>query len=248
MDAGRGYANVLARSSDGERFTPIAHVTSDDMAAASLERPCLVRRPDGGWRLYISCSTPNSKHWWVEALDADQPEDISAGRRTVILPGSAKEAWKDVVVLPGDIWQMWACRHPLDGGEDEADRMSTWYAISGDGLRWEVQGEALKPGGGWDRRGTRVTTAWSEPSGLVALYDGRASAAENWHERTGLATGTAGRLTAAEGPVPAVVGTALRYTCVVPTDDGLRVFFEQTRSDGAHDLRTVYVPRQSDVS
>lgn len=248
VDAGRGYANVVARSDDGERFTTVATVTSEAIGAASLERPALVRRPDGGWRLYISCSTPHSKHWWVEALDADEPEGLPEGERSMVLPGSADEAWKDVVVVPGDTWQMWACRHPLTEGDDEADRMSTWYFTSADGLSWEQRGEVLRPGAGWDRRGARLSTVWEEGEHLVALYDGRASAAENWYERTGLARGSATGFTALGGPVPAAAGPALRYASVVATGDGLRVYFEQTRADGAHDLRTVYVPRPSGVS
>ncbi len=241
---GRGYANVVARSEDGVRFETVATVTSASMGAASLERPALVARPDGGWRLYVSCSTAGSKHWWVEAVDADTPAGLAAGDRTVVLPGSAAEAWKDVVVRADDDgWRMWACRHPLDGGDDEADRMTTAYATSRDGLAWELQGTALGPGTGWDRRGARVTSV--EPDGdggWWALYDGRASAAENWQERTGLAAGTAGRLTPVGGPVPAEVA-ALRYASAVPTAAGWRVFFEAVASTGAHELRAVNVPR-----
>ena len=36
----------------------------------SLERPALVALPGGGWRLYVSCATPGTKHWRVDALDA----------------------------------------------------------------------------------------------------------------------------------------------------------------------------------
>lgn len=241
VGAGRGYANVVARSADGLSFTPVATVTSEDLGTASLERPALVRLPDGGWRLYLSCATPGSKHWQVVALDAARPEDLPGGARSSVLPGSATEAWKDVVVLPGEPWQMWACRHPLDGGDDAADRMSTWRFTSADGLSWVPTGEVLRPGAGWDRRGTRVSAVWSEGGRLVTLYDGRASAAENYEERTGLAVGTADGLTPVEGPVPATPGGALRYACVVPVGDGLRVYVEQARSDGAHDLRTLLV-------
>lgn len=229
----------------GVHFAKVATVTSASMQAASLERPALVVRAHGGWRLYVSCSTLGSKHWWVEALDADEPSGLATGRRTVVLPGSAEEAWKDVVVSTGaDGWHLWACRHPLDGGDDEADRMSTWYATSADGLEWTMQGEALAPGQGWDRRGARVTAVWPGSDGVLqALYDGRASAQENWYERTGTASGPAAALTATGGPVPAEPGRALRYATVVPDGDGLRVYFERTRGDGAHDLRTVYVPR-----
>jgi hypothetical protein len=246
---GRGFANVVARSTDGVAFEVVATVTSDEMKCASLERPALVTRPDGGWRLYVSCSTYASKHWWVEALDADSPDQLSAAHRTMVLPGDDTVAWKDVVVhRTGDLWRMWACRHPLDGGDDEADRMSSWYATSDDGLDFTFHGEALGPGDGWDRRGARITSALPDGDGWYALYDGRASAAENWVERTGAAQGSAGSLSAVAGPVPATVGIACRYASAVPDEGGVRVYFEATSQTGSHDLRTVYVPRPAGAS
>ncbi|MFI6737777.1 hypothetical protein ACIBI9_33060 [Nonomuraea sp. NPDC050451] len=66
---GRGYAVVAARSADGERFETLTTVTREQMDAESLERPSLVRLPDGRWRLYLSCATTGTKHWRVEAAD-----------------------------------------------------------------------------------------------------------------------------------------------------------------------------------
>lgn len=246
VDQGRGYANVVARSVDGVTFETVATVTSAQFDCASLERPALVQRPDGGWRLYVSCSTPGSKHWWVEAVDAETPDQLSTGSRTVVLPGDETEAWKDVVVhATEDGWRMWACRHPLDGGDDAADRMSTWYFESADGLAWMAGAEALAPvPDTWAARGTRVADVRFDDGRWWALYDARRSAEENWRERSGLAVGEApNQLTALAGPVPEQVGTALRYASVVEINGGLRAYFEATGHEGAHDLRTVYVPR-----
>jgi hypothetical protein len=251
VDQGRGYANVVARSDDGLSFQPVATVTRSQFSCASLERPALVQRPDGGWRLYISCSSLGSKHWWVEALDADTPAELPDGKSTVVLPGDEDAAWKDVVVMVEDgEWRMWACRHPLDGGPDRADRMSSWYATSEDGLDWKLHGPALEPQPDtWDARGARVASVVRRDGRWWALYDGRRSAEENWRERSGLAVGNGpDQLTAVAGPVPQRAGTALRYTSLVTLPDGYRLYYEATGPDGAHDLRTVYVPRPSGES
>ena len=256
LGLGRGYANIVAVSADGVAFRTVAAIPVDLFGAASLERPALVRRPDGGWRLYVSCSTPGSKHWWVEALDTlpgQGPHALPGGRRTVVLPGDETSAWKDVVVTPpaartdstdaaAALWQMWACRHPLDGGDDQADRMQTWYATSHDGLAWQLHGPALRPTpGSWDARGTRATSVLQVDGTWLVSYDGRASAAENWYERTGFALGSAGRLVATAGPVQRA-GRTLRYLTVASLPGGRRWYAECDRPDGANELRTVWVP------
>jgi hypothetical protein len=140
---------------------------------------------------------------------------------------------------------MWACRHPLDGGDDAADRMSTWYATSDDGLAWTMVAEALRPvAGTWCARGVRVSDVVRTNGHWWALFDGRRSAAENWQERTGLAVGDRpDRLAVVAGPVPQQVGTALRYASVVELGDRWRIYFEASAPDGSHELRTVVVPR-----
>ena len=242
VDQGRGYANVLARSADGVHFAPVATVTSEQFGCASLERPALVPLPDGGFRMYVSCSTWNSKHWWVEAVDI--AADGSVGARTMVLPGDSATAWKDVVVhRDGAEWQLWGCRHPLDGGDDEADRMTSWYATSNNGIDWDWQGAALVPTPGrWDARGTRIASVLPTDGGWLAFYDGRASAHENWHERTGVAFGDTPARFTAEGP-PTPQGQTVRYLSFAEDGEGYRLYWEASRVDGAHDLRTAYVPR-----
>ncbi len=247
VDQGRGYANVVARSSDGVRFETVATVTSAAFESASLERPALVPLDHGGFRLYVSCSTWGSKHWWVEAVDVTAAGDV--GNRTMVLPGDAATAWKDVVVhRQGGDWQMWACRHPLDDGDDEADRMTTWYATSGDGTDWQWHGTALAPAPGrWDARGTRIASVLGVYGGWLAFYDGRASAQENWHERTGVAFGAGPDSFVADGP-PTPPGQTARYLSLAELPDGYRLYWEASRVDGAHDLRTAYVPRPESLS
>ena len=80
-----------------------------------------------------------------------------------------------------------------------------------------------------------------------AYYDGRSTAAENWEERTGLAWSTHGLAefaAVAGGPVavsPHAPG-GLRYLSVIDLGAGrYRLFYEATRENGSHELRTELV-------
>jgi hypothetical protein len=244
---GRGVTTVVARSHDGLRFETVAEVHRDSFGAESFERPVILRTPQGRWRLYLSCATPTSKHWWVECLESARPEDLAGGARTVVWPGSADLAVKDPVIRVDDRrrWHAWVCEHPLTEPGQE-DRMSTAYHSSDDGLVWQRHGTVLEPRTGrWDARGARVTDVVTlEP--LVVLYDGRAQAEDNWFENTGTARGLTGcgpadQLVADEGTPRRSAGSdgAYRYASTVRLPDGTtRLYVEAARADGAHDLVT----------
>lgn len=242
-DQGRGYAVAIARSADGVRFETIGMITSTEMDAESLERPALVRTGDGLWRLYLSCATWGTKHWRVELIEAAMPAAFDPELRKVVLPGDSRSAVKDpVIVSQAGTWHLWASVHPL-ADPASADQMTTDYATSSDGVSWTWHGTALSPRPGeWDARGVRVSAVRFTPDGVVAYYDGRASAAENFEERTGLAAGTLpGSLTAiGSDPVAqAPGGGGLRYLDIVDLGAGRqRLYYELTRPDGLHELRT----------
>ena len=241
LNSGRGVGVVVAKSLDGVNFKPVCEVSREAFGAASLERPVILPT-DLGWRLYLSCATPNSKHWWIDALDAERPEELPFGDRHVVLAGDAEWAVKDPVIIRGEgDWRMWVCCHPL-AEQGHEDRMITRFATSVDGLRWQDKGIVLSgTPGTWDARGTRVTAILSE-SPLTVLYDGRAAAAENWYERTGLARDHHGSLIpVGDGPTAEspYSDRSLRYASAVALPDGrTRFYFEAARPDGSHDLMT----------
>lgn len=242
LSEGRGVAVVIARSADGVGFEPVAEVHREAFGCESFERPVLVALPEGGWRLYLSCATPDSKHWWVDSLTAATPEQLPAGVRRVVLPGDDAVAVKDPVVeRTQEGWRMWLCCHPLTEAGHE-DRMTTRMLTSPDGLDWTDRGEVLagRPGR-WDARGARVTTVVSEQP-LVVLYDGRPDAESNWFETTGVARWDGIRLVADdEDPIASPFSDgAWRYASAVRLPDGrTRFYVEAARADGAHDLVTV---------
>jgi hypothetical protein len=236
--ARRGGAVVLARPADDERLEPVAELDKDRFGAESLERPALVRL-DAGWRLYLSCATPGSKHWWICALDAPALEGLAAAEPHTVLPGDGNTGVKDPVIRRRDDgWHAWVCCHPLEEPGEE-DRMTTAHATSADGLAWTWRGTVLagRPGS-WDARGARVTAVLADGR---ASYDGRATREENFSERTGLAVpaSSAAELVAAtDGPV-----CDARYLDVLPLPGGAhRLYYEAPLPDGSHELRTELIP------
>lgn len=245
---GRGYAAAIAFARDGVSFETVALIAKEEVNAESLERPWLVRLLDGRWRLYLSCATTGTKHWRVEVVDAQHPAEFDVRRREVVLPGDVtKRAVKDPVIKRhGGQWHMWAAIHPL-ADPLETDQMSTEYATSADGLDWTWHGTALiGRAGQWDARGARVTAVTFGERSVTAYYDGRASAAENFEERTGVAVGADPLALIATSPPSGgpfasspYQGGGLRYVDVASMADGrVRLYYEMTQPDGSHALMT----------
>lgn len=242
---GRGYANIVADWTAAGPTTQ-AVIRRDQHAADSLERPCLIRT-DTGWRLYISCATPGTRHWRVDVLAAPTIAELPEAPPVTVLPGDASVAVKDPVIrVDGDGWHLWASCHPLDDPA-ATDRMTTEYATSPDGVDWTWRGTALTGSPGWDARGVRFADVLRLGDGYLALYDGRANEQENWEERTGaaVADSPAGPWRKVEGPVfVSPTGTGgLRYLSAVDDTGGVRLFYESARADGSHELRTQLISR-----
>ena len=243
VDKGRGNQAYVARSpiDDGVHFETLCAIDKADMNAESLERPALDVTSDGDWDLYLSCATFNSKHWRIERLRASRPEDFSATTRETVFPGSAEFGIKDPVLLRGHDrdndrdqgrdqgLSIWATLHPLTEGDDNADQM-----ISVDAFTCE---RVMVPQPGtWYSRGMRITAVLGE----YAYFDGRASAAQNYEERTGVAKWNGSQYIAEAGPASSPFGGgALRYVSVITLPDGvLRMYYESATEYGSHELRT----------
>ena len=235
VDKGRGNRAFVARSpiGGGVHFDTLCAIDKADMDAESLERPALDVTPDGDWDLYLSCATFNSKHWRIERLRASRPEDFSATTRETVFPGSAEFGIKDPVLLRdhdrGDDLRIWATLHPLTQGDENADQMISVDAFTSERVM-------VPEPGTWYSRGMRITAVLGEH----AYFDGRASAAQNFEERTGIAQWDGQRYIAQAGPVSSPFGGgALRYVSVITLPGGaLRMYYESATEYGSHELRT----------
>jgi len=231
VDKGRGNRAYVARSpiDDAVHFDTLCVIDKEDMDAESLERPALDVTPGGDWFLYLSCATFNSKHWRIERLRAARPDDLSARTREVTFPGSASFGIKDPVILRGTELRILATRHPLTEGDENADKMVSVVAGTGEPVMAPAPGT-------WYSRGTRITAV----VGDHAYFDGRASAAQNYEERTGLARWDGARYVPVSGPVSSPFGGgALRYVSVAALPRGrLRLYYESAAEYGSHELRT----------
>jgi hypothetical protein len=106
---------VIARSVDGVTLTPVATLDQSRFGAQWMERPAVVRTDRGRWRLYVCCGSPETKHWWIDVLEADDPAGLQMAEARPAFPGDDRTAVKDPLVrLVDGRWHGWICCHPLD--------------------------------------------------------------------------------------------------------------------------------------
>jgi hypothetical protein len=225
---------VIAVSEDGERLHAVVTLDETRWNAMGMERPSLLKTEDGRWRLYTCMATKASKHWWIDALEADTLEGLADAEPITVFAGNELTAVKDPLVrrFPGG-WQAWICVHPLDTPGAE-DRMRSAYATSPDGLHWDWHGIVLEGRAGeWDARGARITSILHDGR---AAYDGRATAEENWFERTGLTRLDGHRLK------PQPVADVRYLDAVALPQGGHRIYYEARLPDESHELRTELIP------
>ncbi|WP_254802437.1 hypothetical protein [Kitasatospora sp. SUK 42] len=255
----RGWRCAVAESHDGVGFRDLWSVRSDELGSPSMERLALLRR-DGRYLLHLSYVDPADNRWRIDALSAAAPESFDLSTRTPVLTaaGTGTEGVKDPYLLEtGDgvhLFTTVSRARPFTA--EERDRahatadihttgltvQPTALALSPDGLRFTAApgraAEALDvgPAGSWDGYESRITAVLPDGrGGWLALYDGGADAAGNYEERCGLAASTdlrTWRRLTPDGP-----WLDVRYADVVSARGRWYLYYEWTRTDGAHELR-----------
>ncbi|MEJ7840047.1 MAG: hypothetical protein WKF81_14630 [Thermomicrobiales bacterium] len=263
----RGGLFQIARSSDGESFDVIASIRKEDLGTSSIERGALLRTDEGRWRLYLSYVDPVDDRWRIDLIEADSPAELTAEKRISILGAAdiGTEGVKDPWICRADgLWFMIVSYAPTPIGGISHDQMHgtrdiyntgtskslTGLATSSDGLTWDWHGSVFEPSeDGWDEYAARINTVYADGNQFIGLYDGSKSVDENYEERCGAATSTDLRnwtRASTDGPIVGPNGGpgSVRYAEAVQAAGWTRFYYEYTRPDGSHELRTVLVDRE----
>jgi len=258
---GRGWRVAIAESSDGIHFEEIWHATKDDFKSSSIERSCLVKTPEGRFRLYVGYVEMPRNRWRIDLLEAADPRGFDpAGRVPVLDPDDVdSEGVKDpVVLIVGGLYWMFVPYGPRGSvapGSTEADPHGTGnvftvprikhpsgLAVSSDGRRFRWLGDATIPGTGWDRQMARVSTVLYLPPVFHVFYDGRTGEGDIYEDRTGLCVSLDLRTfhkVSEAGPIlrSAHGQGCLRYLEAVQRGRQVLYYYEYGRPDGDHELR-----------
>jgi len=261
LTEGRGYLTCVAESRDGRDFTDLWAGKATQFNSPSIERSCLIKTPEGRYRLYVSYVDEADNRWRIDMLEADHPANFNLTRRQAILhPDDVdSEGVKDpYLILIGRMYYMYVPYGPRTTVIPRSSAKDlhgtgnifttglvahpTGLAVSVDGVHFEWKGDVLRPGDGWDRNVARLSCVVYTPPVFTAFYDGRTGQGDVYEDRTGMAMGfTPDRfetLSRKEPVLSSPWGTgSLRYMDIVPLKDCFYFYYEECRADGAHELR-----------
>ncbi len=259
----RGGEARIARSTDLRIWEDIWSVTKDKFGTASIERCALRRGPDDQWRYFVSYVDPADGRWCVSVLRAAEVRRLDAARATPVFKAAplGLEGVKDPWILEhqGSLYMFLSVALPTSQTTAQSHSTldifntgecvsATGLATSGDLDEWHWQGIVFKPeASGWDRYCRRIDSVLPEQGQFLAFYDGSASHAENYEEKTGLAVSADLRQWHTLAPdTPKFTSKdgsgCLRYVEAQVREGHAHLFFEVARPDGAHELRLATLP------
>ncbi len=261
LTEGRGYLTCIAESRDGREFIDVWAGKASQFDSPSIERSCLMKTPEGRYRLYVSYVDGADSRWRIDMLEADHPGKFDPARRKAVLQAvdADSEGVKDpYLILIGGKYYMYVPYGPkttVTPGSSSRDLHGTGnifttglvahptgLAVSADGIHFEWKGDVIRPGQGWDCNVARLSCVVYVPPVFTAFYDGRTGQGDVYEDRIGVATGLAPDRFESLSPKEPVLSSpwgtgSLRYMDSVPLENHFYYFYEQCRPDGAHELR-----------
>ncbi len=255
---GRGYVCRVSRSSDGVSFETIWEASKEQFDSPSVERACLVRTPEGSYRLYLSLVDGADGKWKVDLLEARSPADFRPQERRRVLdpdPLGLAGVKDPYLMLFGGLYWALLSYAPIPGSDASGLHATgdayatgktsshTGLATSADGVGFDWQGDVLSPvPDRWDAYAARIGSVVPAGNCFLAFYDGGASVEENYEEKCGLAVSfdlvTFHRVSVGEPWLTSPEGSgSLRYLDAIVVGDEVRCYYEYARADGSHELR-----------
>jgi hypothetical protein len=269
----RGGEARIARSTDLQNWEDVWSVTKDKFDSASIERSAIQKCKDGQWRYFTSYVDPADGRWCVSCLKSNNLRKLDPAQVNPLFKAASLEleGIKDPWILAHDrafyMFLSVALRTPQTSQQSHSslDIYNTGECLSATGLaisldleNWEWQGVVFKPRGtGWDCYCRRINSVVPYNQKFIAFYDGSASHAENYEEKTGVAVSSDLRRWECLTPTGPILTSphcsgSLRYIDAQPTNgprnvtcSALNIFYEFARPDSAHDLRLASVPIES---
>jgi hypothetical protein len=259
----RGGESRIARSTDLKHYEDLWAVNKDQYDTASIERSAIRKGADGVFRYWTSYVDAKDGRWCVAVIKGRDVTKFDAAKVERVFSAAPlglegiKDPW---VCEENGVFYMFmsvAIATPQTGkkSHETLDIYNTGECLSATGLavsrdldNWEWQGLVMTPpASGWDKYCQRINSVVKSGGKYLAFYDGSASAAENYEERTGLAAGTSlktWKSLTVDRPALKSPHTShsLRYIDAQVLNGEALVFFEFARADGAHDLRLARMP------
>lgn len=265
----RGGEARIARSTDLQTWEDVWSVTKDKLKSASIERSAIRKGQDGLWRYFTSYVDSADGRWCVSVLKSNDVRKLNPSEAKPIFKAASldlegiKDPW--IFDYDGAFYMFLSVALPTPKTRQQSHSTldiyntgeclsATGLAISRDLENWHWQGVVFKPGpSGWDCYCRRINSVVPYDRKFIAFYDGSASHAENYEEKSGLAISSDLRrweCLSPSGPILASPHSSgsLRYMDAQTrrdSPDSLNLFYEFARPDSSHDLRLAIVSAKS---
>jgi len=259
LGKGRGVKARIAESSDGKEFDVICKGTKDQLNAESLEAGSIIKDPDSDrWRLYVSYQPKGHRGWRVGMIESASPEGFDFWKhRTVMLPedyGLFSLKDPSVFIVGGQYYAYVSVDQEgnyevVEKNNKEVRRPkgfdSTGLLTSPGGRYWRDFRYVMESGGGAQgERGhykARLNSLVWLPPIFVGFFDGGDTFYDNFEEWTGVATShdlENWKRVSRDGPWVESPHGSIRYMDALIHEDQIYYYYEYTRKDGSHEIRT----------